>query len=138
MIEKTNREKNKEHREQIVNFRKMHSCFTLQKIADKFNLSRERIRQILNSEKTPTRKITKKICPICGGKKAVQSKTCLKCRKDRCDRFGNVPIECAYCGKLLKRHKSYILDRIKRGTKNFFCSNSHTILFYRPHIKNKL
>ena len=70
----------------VIETRKRNPCATLQQIGDKFGVSRERIRQILEPYGFPKgitirRKVAghSPICPICGGKKVQNAKFCRSC-----------------------------------------------------------
>ena len=114
------------HNQQIVDYRLIHPEYTLQRIATRFSLSRERIRQILKANHVRTKSTLfgvtpeDRICPTCLGLKNRESKTCKKCFII----LHRMTISCSICGTLITRKKSYIMKNFidPRYTGRFFCS----------------
>lgn len=67
----------------VLNTKVNNPCATLQEIGDKYGVTRERIRQILEPYNLPTGRtikyMTAHVCPICGEPKSLYSKTCIDC-----------------------------------------------------------
>jgi hypothetical protein len=110
-----------EKSQKIIKYRKENPCLTLTVIADKFELSRERIRQIVDRAGVKTRHIRKQtdICPECGEHKSFEAILCWECFK----RNHNVTLQCFVCEKVFKRHQSDVIKRANTtGQVHFFCS----------------
>jgi len=82
--------------------------WTLKEIGMVMGVGRERTRQLLLAEGLSIRKYrgvkyeTERICPSCGGIKAVESNICSKCYKEK----HNVTLTCEVCGDDFTRYKS--------------------------------
>ena len=105
--------------------RKENPEMTLQEIGNKFDLSRERVRQILKQMDLPTKHksfgsiITQTICPKCGRQKLYRAKYCRKCRKELLYEF----VQCETCRIPIKRRISYTsYMKERRGYKHIWCS----------------
>ena len=110
-----------EKSQKIVKYRKENPCLTLTVIADKFGLTRERIRQIVSRAGIKTRHLSNssKICPTCNGVKSRQSKQCMSCFK----REHNLDLQCFICEGWFKRNQSKVIKRANTtGQVHFFCS----------------
>jgi len=107
---------------QIIDYRIKNPCLTLQQIADKYKLTRERIRQILKQAnvKTTSEKYKKvRVCLICGLPLAnVKSK---KYHKECYYREHHIQIACSQCGKIKELRKSQLLARSDKQ-EHYFCS----------------
>lgn len=112
----------KEQNRLIIKCRDENPQYTGAYIAEKFGITRERIRQILNKahrKTTECRYGTRQICPKCGGRKSGNSLMCTSC--SLADR--RTKISCLTCGKLFDMSKKLVIFRInKRNQKHFFCS----------------
>lgn len=105
-------------RERVKRLRRINPCLTLQSIGDACGISRERVRQILNSENMETKGVVfKRLCLNCEGfLKSGNRKFCSpKCRYEY-----NYPlVECMQCHKLFRKWQGYL----KRYS-HHFCSRS--------------
>ncbi|MCK9369960.1 hypothetical protein M0R04_08660 [Candidatus Dojkabacteria bacterium] len=104
----------------IIKFAKENPCFNRSKIANHYNISRERVRQILSSAGVNTRHLQPpkqpKLCKCGNVITDKYYKYCKKCRE--------VKLRCVNCNKLFKRHLSDINYRVKVNyNNNFLCSN---------------
>lgn len=113
-------------RDKLAKMRWMNPCATLQEMSDRFGVTRERIRQVLNEMELPTRHFSEKKmvgCLQCDNPIREGKEFCnRKCQND----YNTISISCSQCGKLMKRKACRTLlteSRIKLGYKgNFFCS----------------
>lgn len=112
----------------VIEARKSNPCATLQMIADKFNCTRERIRQILKENDIKTKhSIQKYICLYCGkiilryGKHKFCNRTC---QKNYTKEHSLVELECEYCGNVFKRGikqlKRYLIEN---PDKHIYCGS---------------
>lgn len=111
-------------RESVKTLRIKNPCLTLQQIADKVGLtSRERVRQILSEAGLQTIHYHNKKevhCLKCGKITTHKYFCSLKCRGE----YNHIQLECAECGKIIKRYPSQLLDRDNYHHNNgYFCSN---------------
>jgi len=116
----------------VVETKLRNPCATLQQIADKYKVTRERIRQILEPYNLPTgnsmRAYKPRVCPECGHKITnSKSKRCGKCYLKE----HRVTLACDMCGKLFTRHLSEVIyqenapaEKRPNGKprRNWFCS----------------
>ena len=104
--------------DKIIALRWTNPCLTLQAIGDQVGVSRERVRQILKRTGLPTKHykqtytciVCRNIITHCGNKYFCSQ----KCRM----KYHRIPVECNYCGKIIKRRISEILhysDKIQRN-----------------------
>lgn len=113
-------------RDKLAKMRWTNPCATLQEMGDRFGVSKERVRQVLNEMDLPTRHFSEK-----------KMVSCLKCGnpikegKEFCDRecqndYNTILITCSQCGNLMERKACKTLlteNKIRLGYKgNFFCS----------------
>ena len=105
-------------RSAVVATRSRNPCATLQDIADKYEVSRERIRQILSEEQASTKSISRasllRICPLCGGFKSQVSILCSRCREAEWAKVRWVTLICDQCEKTFNRRQAHVLNRAKR------------------------
>lgn len=112
---------------EVLNTKLRNPCATLQQIGDKYGLSRERIRQILEPYNLPAgrsiRGLYSRTCPSCGGEKNEGAKICSKClRRNGYARL--IPIACEVCGKIVYRSEKNVIWKIKnKKQEHFWCSN---------------
>jgi len=119
-------------REHAIKLREKSPCMTLQAIGDKCGVSKERVRQILQSERMETKHLdtkTKYYCSRCG-KRIVDTST----RKDgtklprklckNCyDEWHHVKVTCSVCGKEFEIKTGVLMARLKRSkSKKIICS----------------
>ena len=93
----------------IADMRRKFPCYTLQQIGNEFGLSRERVRQILNSQGEETqslRRVTPQQCQRCGDIIAKNRIHCDKCQYE----LHHVQVICDQCGKLFWRSVSSVLQ----------------------------
>lgn len=111
-------------RSKVVEMRKSNPCASLGQIGRKLGITRERVRQILTSEKLPTRHITLHyVCNQCGkvmtkGQKIFCSIECFRA-------FHHITLICDECGKPFSRLMSDAVNQFKQGNKEnkkLFCS----------------
>lgn len=112
-----------QHSKQVIKYRQKNLCLTLEQIGTKFDVSRERVRQILARSGVETKNIRfgkhlAHICPYCGGKKGSSVVMCHKCSSPK------VTVACDECGKLIERSYNELRWRLTHGReqKQFFCS----------------
>lgn len=113
-------------RESIGKIREQNPCATLQSIANKVGVSRERVRQILKSENKPTTHWKPKhICPTCGSEILRRNtgnfnKFCSpECRNKNI----YIPVSCSECNKIFPLRAHYVIYMTNiRGREHFFCS----------------
>ena len=105
-------------RPQVVILRKEHPSWVLEQIAREVNVSRERVRQILETEGLPTRHPKKvRLCKICGNPTRNANKYCDACYiswKASCW----IEVTCNQCGK-----PKYRLISQYREARPHFCDN---------------
>ena len=109
-------------RAEVVQTKARNPCATLQQIGDKYGVTRERVRQILEPYNMPTglsiRVAFKRKCPECGGIKLAESRVCPKCH----EHIHYIPLVCDYCGGLFYRQRGKVLARLgKRQYNHVFC-----------------
>ena len=115
-------------RHSIIATRDRNPCATLQQIADKYDITRERVRQVLASEGRATKAIRlpnpNYICPYCGGVKSWVSAQCENCQEAERAKVRWVTLICDQCGGTFERRQSEVLIRAKlRGYQGrIFCS----------------
>ena len=109
----------------VTEARNSNPCATLQEIADRHGVSKERIRQVLKKARLPTGRI-------------YQTYECLNCGKDMGPRpyrkfcafecyhaYSYIKIACAVCGVLKEYNAKQVVWRRAHGKKRtgvFFCS----------------
>lgn len=116
----------------VVETRMRNPCATLQQMGDKYGVSREWIRQMLEPFNFPTgisqRILVSHTCPNCGGSKGYRAKLCLKCYT----KIHNIQLACSKCEQLFTRNLSEVIfqenvDPDKRPNKKprqfWFCSH---------------
>ena len=107
-------------------------CATLQKIGDKFGVSREAVRQVLNRLEVPTKhQVQRYICLNCGQViskplvNGVPPKFCNRACYVEWEGKNHIPLHCANCGVLFYRRYSEVMGRARNPrykTDNTFCS----------------
>lgn len=123
------------HSMKIVNMRKINPCATLEQIGIKNNVSRERVRQILDKANLPTRHYIKRTlytCLNCGKETTNKHGFCsLLCRKA----YNTITLVCDGCGRLFPRKKADVLTHNEdRGYKGHcFCSHKCQLEYYWSH-----
>lgn len=96
-----------ELRNAVIKLREQYPCMNMGEIGKRVGVCRERVRQILKSEKLPTRCIKqKRLCPQCGKELIKHKKFCSpECRYN----YHHVLVECSCgCGELFRRGVSYL------------------------------
>ena len=119
-------------RNHVIKLRQKSPCMTLQAIGEKCGVTKERVRQILQSEEMETKHIdtkTKYYCSRCG-KRIVDTST----RKDgtklprklckNCyDEWHHVKVTCSVCGKEFEIKTGVLMARLRRSkSKKIICS----------------
>ena len=119
-------------RNHVIKLRQKSPCMTLQAIGEKCGVTKERVRQILQSEEMETKHIdtkTKYYCSRCG-KRIVDTST----RKDgtklprklckNCyDEAHHVKVTCSVCGKEFEIKTGVLMARLRRSkSKKIICS----------------
>jgi DNA-directed RNA polymerase subunit RPC12/RpoP len=101
-------------------------CATLEQIANKYNISRERVRQRLATAGLPTRRIKQPyLCLNCGKEFTPQNKVPKFCSQKCRHEYHNPLVECVECGKLFRIRLGYLKRKIKNGrADNLFCSKT--------------
>lgn len=104
---------------EIVEYRKKYPCLTMRVIGVNFNLSTERIRQILKRGMVNTKHLTKRSkynCLNCG-----KETTHLKyCNRTCFYEYTHPLVECYQCGKLFRRLQGWLYN--KQPHTHYFCS----------------
>jgi hypothetical protein len=129
-----------DRRAKIVALRKKNPCFTLQKIADITDCSRENVRQILDKEKLSTKGASYgskgiHICPSCGKSFRVSNTRQIHCSHKCWHKSHSVTIECLQCGKKFEKRFSDLIiypSHKRRGYQHNceFCSHSCAMKHY--------
>ena len=119
-------------REHAIKLREKSPCMTLQAIGDKCGVSKERVRQILQSEGMETKHVdtrTKYYCSRCGkrilepynrtnGTKTLK-KLCNTCYHE----WHHVKVICSVCGKEFEIKTGALMDRLRSSkSKEIICS----------------
>jgi len=110
---------------EVIQTKLRNPCATLQQIGNKYGITRERVRQILEPFDLPTSRDIRgkilRICPICGCEKAPNRRCCSLCaEKWHKDRY--IQLACEVCGILYPRRAKELIYHInKRGYKHQFC-----------------
>ena len=119
-------------REHTIKLRKRNPCMTLQDIGDKCGVTKERVRQILQSEGMETKHIdnrTKYYCSRCGKRIfgpyirndgiKMPRKLCNTCY----DEWHHVKVTCSVCGKEFEIKTGVLMARLRRSkSKEIICS----------------
>ena len=109
---------------ELVEDRMRNPCATLEELAKPFGATRQALSLRLQELGLPTRNARfklsaiKKVCPRCGGLKGYGSKYCFKCHYE----LHWVPVACDICGGITYLPQSYLLFRIRKGQKHFYCN----------------
>jgi hypothetical protein len=130
-------------RKQVINIREKNLCATLQTIGDKVGVSRERVRQILDSENKPTRHWKPKhYCQRCGKELVPIHSNSSVCRNKYCSKECKTPIiqvTCSNCRKLFpKREMEVIWWTNSENRQFFFCSNKCRGIYSGEHFGFKI
>jgi transcription elongation factor Elf1 len=124
----------------IIAYRKKYPCLTLQAVGDKFGITRERVRQILDRASSPTRHYIKPktlyTCLNCGKETTYKIGLCSReCRYQ----YNMIPLVCDNCGVVFHRKKSLaIRHNTGRYKGKVFCNRDcmhryeHKHPFYNP------
>jgi len=108
-----------------IRARRNNPCATLQRIGDRFGITRERVRQILKEAgKSTVSWRPTYICQNCGkemlgNNRQVKTFCSKKCWID----YHQVPIECEMCGEIFYVRQSIVLSKHKSHNPRF-CSNT--------------
>lgn len=124
----------KQRTQDIVSMRIKNPCATLKQIGDKFGITRERVRQILNKNKLDTHHLCypKHRCNNCG--KPTNHK--LFCSKKCKLEFSKATLICDQCGITFERRVYNMKGNIIRNhSKNTFCSRRCLGLWMFDHAK---
>jgi predicted transcriptional regulator len=112
-------------RELVIKEREASPCATLQQIADKLGVTKERVRQILVSESLPTThwKLRNYLCNNCGRNfPAIYGGRRIFCSPECQKAYYEATLQCDECGKLFKLRYSELRKAVKRGYQHFYCS----------------
>ena len=106
----------------VIKERKLNPCATLEQIGQKADVCRERVRQILNKKRLPTRHFVQHyICLQCGKNLAYRKQPF--CSKECRVIYNMIPMECSECGTVFYREKSFAFARLIRNKSGaMFCS----------------
>ncbi len=107
--------------ESVCATRKRNPCATLEEIGQKYNVSRERIRQVLSKHGLSTKALViKSACMNCN---KVIYKSQKFCSRECQHEYARIPVACQQCGKIFKRYQSEITYRFRENSEHrFFCS----------------
>ncbi len=96
----------------IIQERKDGPYLTLQQIAAKFGISRQRVEQILKQEGLPTKRLyLKHPCKQCGNEIPLNQKFCnRKCHREFC----KITLVCNECETVFKRRRSDALGTLRK------------------------
>jgi hypothetical protein len=109
----------------VVRERHNNPCATLKQIADKYGVTKERVRQILSAADLPTRHWKQGyICNSCGREfYPAYGHSKLFCGTDCRKEYGLVTVECEACGKLYQMSYFELIRKVvKLGQRHFYCS----------------
>ena len=122
---------NKVNKQDIIDTRIANPCFTQQKIGEKYNISREYVRQVLAEKRRSqihrhedniimTGHIPLlKLCQRCGEELGTRkSSYCKKCYYE----LHRVPVRCNSCGKLIYKQLGEVIRKDPRYKGHFFCN----------------
>lgn len=130
-----------ELRKTLVALRKANPCATQQVLGSKLGLSKQRVSQLLQSEKSPTKAWHQEMkCNNCGEvynlAKGDSGKALLYCRDCRAKKeIGKFVVECSYCGKTLLRKLSELIGSGKRNpVSHSFCNKDCRSLYYKATV----
>jgi len=110
------------NKDDVCLLRQFYPSMTLEAIGERFNVSRERIRQILKKAGLPTKaQILRKYCLHCGKKRKNRYRN--YCSKACYHYDTHTLIPCDVCGRLSEYHIKRVLWLQARGKQqHFFCS----------------
>ena len=121
-------------REHAIKLREKSPCMTLQAIGDKCGVSKERVRQILQSEGMETKHLdtkTKYYCSRCGKriKGTSTRKDGTKVPRQLCqncyDEWHHTKVTCSVCGKEFEMRTGVLMTRLRRSkSKQIICSSA--------------
>jgi len=99
-------------RKLVKDFRNANLFMTMSEIAQKANISKQRVFKILKQEGLPTKRKIKKYlyeCPVCGTVSAFKF-----CSTDCKRKWQQIKIVCTRCGKLFTRDTKQFLRNYRR------------------------
>ena len=110
----------------VIALRKSNPCATLEEIGQDVNVSRERVRQILNKANLPTRKhLVINLCNNCGGNIRRYNRNQQFCNKECRRAYSRIQIACSFCGALKEyraKEVTWNIEHNGRSSDLFFCS----------------
>jgi len=107
----------------VISYREKYPCVSEVDIGDKFEISKQRVSQILKRAglRGPSVKHGQRTkCPVCGLHKSPQGGLCRACYKER----HLVTCICANCGKVFERRQCDVLRNAAHGADDFYCSKT--------------
>jgi len=116
----------------VIRARRNNPCATQLQIANRYGITRERVRQILKEAEKPTAAYKQiYLCPSCG--KELPSEKQLRARQGKvtfCNKqcrydYGHIKVACDYCGNLKEYRVGELISHIRTGNtkhNHFFCS----------------
>ena len=131
--------KEKPNKEKIKMFREIDPTRTATSMAKELNITRERVRQILNDLGLPTAFLKpQRICDNEGCNNKIKRNDAAKTCSRECFKAHRIgSFICAYCGKENKTAK-YLIKLQKSRYKNMHCTHSCASKAYWAKKKNKL
>ena len=106
--------------EALIKYRQANPCLTLLAVGNKFDITKERVRQILSSNSQPTHRLyPHNLCLNCGQPTRRKLYCNRKCQHEYCYPL----MECAQCGTLSRRRAKELISHISYGQKKerLFC-----------------
>ena len=125
----------------IIEYKKANPCISGSAIARKFNVSRQRINQILAGAGLASASAKRgevKNCIDCGTRLAdPRAVRCGECYRSHLE-DEMVPVVCDECGTVFKRRKCQVIFDVKRGYNLSFCNRECLGRYTGKRNKNRI
>lgn len=110
----------------ICSTRQSNPSASLEEIGRPFQLTRERVRQILKAHGLPTAHVNPppppRYCITCGKLLSSTNKSYCSTQCQYARRTTRISVPCAWCGRVFRKQRQKVLDRKAAGHNLFFCS----------------
>ena len=121
---------------EVCEMRSNHPTFSLQRIGDAFDITREGVRQILFKVGLPTCRVWQRyLCRNC--EKVIKGKNTKFCNRQCQYSFCRIPIPCEVCGRI----KLYLKSRVKslqaKGMQQHFFCGRRCIAIHMGRLNKK-